>query len=62
MKNNQENQVTAPAVTEAVEKTILGLTELIDVMKDQVSVNELDKLSSIVTATSELYKNFKSYE
>ncbi|EOQ01458.1 hypothetical protein [Bacillus cereus] len=60
MKNNQENHVTAPAVTEAVEKTILGLTELIDVMKDQVSVNELDKLSTIVTAASELYKAFKS--
>ncbi|MCQ6301875.1 hypothetical protein [Bacillus cereus] len=51
---------TVAHLEEAVGKTILELTELIDVMKDQVFVNELDKLSTIVTATSELYKAFKS--
>ncbi|MED2764828.1 hypothetical protein P4283_22735 [Bacillus thuringiensis] len=59
MKNNQENQVIAPAVTEAVEKTILELTELIQSMTNQAAVHEVDKLSTIVTATSELCKAFK---
>ncbi|OUB47103.1 hypothetical protein BK716_19660 [Bacillus thuringiensis serovar higo] len=52
---------TVAHLEEAVEKTILDLTELIDVMKDQVFVNKLDELSSIVTATSELYKAYKTY-
>ncbi|MEI4618486.1 hypothetical protein [Bacillus cereus] len=52
---------TVAHLEEAVEKTILDLTELIDVMKDQVFVNNLDDFSSIVTATSELYKAYKTY-
>ncbi|WP_103574536.1 hypothetical protein [Bacillus thuringiensis] len=52
---------TDSQLEEAVEKTILDLTELIDVMKDQVYVNKLDDFSSIVTATSELYKAYKTY-
>ncbi|MEC5308921.1 hypothetical protein BK784_26965 [Bacillus thuringiensis serovar medellin] len=59
MKNNQENQVTAPAVTEAVGKTILELTEWIQSVCRESSADELKRLSDIVMATSELYKAFK---
>ncbi|MCQ6287384.1 hypothetical protein [Bacillus cereus] len=59
-KNNQENQTTAPAVTEAVEKTILELTEWIQSVCRGSSTDDLKRLSDIVMATSELYKAFKS--
>lgn len=62
LKNNQENQVTVPAVTGAVEKTILELTEWIQSVCRDSSTDELKRLSDIVMATSELYKTFKSYE
>ncbi|EJQ90030.1 hypothetical protein [Bacillus cereus] len=59
MKNIQEKKVTASQLQEAVGQTILELTEWIQSVCRDSSVNELDRLSEIVTATSELYKSFK---
>ncbi|MBJ7997726.1 hypothetical protein ACWFRC_25825 [Bacillus cereus] len=59
MENNQGKKVTTSQVQEAVGQTILELTEWIQSVCRNSSVNELERLPEIVTATSELYKSFK---
>ncbi len=51
---------TVAHLEEAVEKTILGLTEWIQFVCRGSSTDDLKRLSDIVMATSELYKAFKS--
>ncbi|MEC5308689.1 hypothetical protein [Bacillus thuringiensis] len=50
---------TVSHLEEAVEKTILGLTEWIQFVCRGSSTDDLKRLSDIVMATSELYKAFK---